>query len=339
MQTLLNELTPQQETAFNTFLERNKANAFDFALLDAATQMPILDNNNLQHPTPMYGSRHIKGEVLVQSPEGNQVRLIYSKSTTQVNRNGVNMLEDVPESIWFEAGRQCVVSVPRSQKAWLARMLFSNECDNGINPAKVEPITGSVYRLIQPEKTAAAVADERRFRLRVQGMIEEQSPEENVLVAQRLQAHPSRKFRFDFADPNTLFGQLLDAVEVDTEAVYNATNDSSVKTLALVTQLQNAGLTRFAHETRNWETENGAVLLHVPGGEPAQGLAAWFADSQGGPSRKSLQNALDAKGKGKGAKADKGDKPKGIKLEEGQTPPEGYTKGPFGHYYPPADQE
>lgn len=328
--TLTTELTPSQQTAFDAFLAANPARTFDFALLDAATTMPRLDENNLVHPTPWYSSRALTGDVMFRSPEGRDVRIVYSKGSKPVRRNGQEELEAVPEVIWLEASKQCVVSVSRNAHTFLIRMLFSNECQNGINPAKEEPLTGHVYQLIQPEKTAAERSVARAFTRKVQGMLDENTHEENVRVAKRLEV--TKRLSFDYtAGPDALREALVDAAAADSEAVYAATSDSTEKAKALVEQAQKADLIKFRHETREWVYSASSQTLQViPAGEPIDGLAAWLLDTQGTSTRLALKKQLGDKA------SSKPEKLKGIRLAEGEPVPEGYhTKpGKLGLYWP-----
>ena len=327
--TLTTELTPTQQTAFDAFLAANPARSFRFALLDASTTMPKLDENNLVHPTSWYSSRALTGDVTFRSPEGKDVRIVYSKSSTRVRRNGVEELEAVPETIWMEAAQQGVVEVNRNAHNFLIRMLFSNECQNGINPAKEEPLTGHVYQLIQPEKTAAERSVARAFTRKVQGMLDENTHEENVRVAKRLEV--TKRLSFDYtAGPDALREALVDAA-ADSEAVYAATSDSTEKAKALVEQAQKADLIKFRHETREWVySASGQALQVIPAGEPIDGLAAWLLDTQGTSTRLALKKQLGDKASGKLEKL------KGIRLADGEPVPEGYhTKpGKLGLYWP-----
>jgi len=317
--TQSNQLTPLQQAAFDEFLRKNKAQSFAFELLEAGAPMPIQGPGNIIQPEMRFSSRHIGGEVEFPSPEGVQVRVMYSKRSERIKQNGVDATVAIPESIWFEASRAGKIEVPRNQTAWLVRMLFSNECINSINPAFVEPITGCVYRLIQPEVTAAEMAAARSLRIKVQGMIDGNTEEENKLVARRLET--TKRLQFNYAlGADALRLALFDAADADAAAVFAATNDGALKGRALVEQAEKAGLIRFQHETRDWLlAATGQPIQHIPSGEPVEGLAAWLLDTQGAATQASLKRMLTD-----GKPPKKNDEP---------IPP-GYKKGRFGRLVP-----
>lgn len=325
--TLSNTLTPSQQKAYDAFLAKNKAQSFTFELLEAGTTMPIQGPGNIVTPELRFSSRHIGGETEFPSPEGTQVRVMYSKRSERMKQNGVDVSMAIPEAIWFEASRFGKVEVPRNQTAFLVRMLFSNECINSINPAFVEPIIGCVYRLIQPEVTAAELAAARSLRIKVQGMIDANSEEENKLVARRLET--TKRLQFNYAlGADALRLALFDAADNDAEAVFAATTDSALKGRALVDQAVGAGLIRFAHESREWLlAATGQPIQLIATGDPVEGLAAWLLDTQGAATQASLKRQL-------AEKLGKPEKVKGIKIPDGEPVPEGLVKGKLGYYYP-----
>ena len=333
-ETLTNSLTASQQKAFDDFLAKNPAKFFTFETLEASGIIDELSPEGYRTPRTLYNSRCISGETIFPSTEGQEVRLVYSTSSSTFQQNGQTVREAVPEAIWFEASLMGRFSVPRNSSTLLARMLFSNECQNGINPAKVEPLRGYTYHLIQPEVTAKDRAEARSFIIKVQGMINDNSDEQNVLIARRLEAvKPGLQFNYQ-TGPDELRTALFDAAAAYPQDVWNSTTDNTLKNRALVEQASALNFIRFIHETREWrDVTSGNTILSLPTGDAVEGLANWLMDTQGTPTRHALTKQVEGS---KNQKPEKPAGPKGIKPGEGVIIPEGYVKGAFGMYYPPA---
>lgn len=278
------------------FLEKNPQPVFRFRTLDANTyQMPVQNSDNTVTPRPVSPSRSVPGAVVVRAPEGHQVRLMYSNGKTKDGMvGGLPTIVDVPQAIWFEAQQHCLVEVRRTDREQLARLLFSNECRNGLNPAKEEPDSGCVYELVQPEKTAADLAALKRLVGKAQGKLENATESELAKACERCEQAVS-------PDANTNYSALFDLAQQEPQRVLNALSDEFDKHEAFVADLLGAGVIEFDQTTRQFLILPArTTLLVVPTGPQDTALVKYLIETNEGKKIKpTLKGLLDAKAKKK----------------------------------------
>jgi len=204
--------------------------------------------------------------------------------------------------------------------------------ENG-NSRTAMPDAGWRVMRVEADKTARELADNQRLIDKVRAIIGDNTEAENRAIAARLPAH----LRFNVSvTEDVLYSNLRAVAEKDPDAIYRATTDETTKLEALVNEAITGKIIEFDHVGRNWlRSASRLTLTAVPTGEPKDGLIAWLLDNQGATARAWLKGAV-AESKKPAPKPPKKEGPRGMKIEEGQPIPEGYTRGAFGLYYPPA---
>lgn len=281
--------------AYDAFLAANKQPIFVFQKLGTNQMlMPVQQPDNTVVPTPQNSTRVVPGTSEIRTPEGDMVTLLYSTRRTREMVGGVPMNVPVPEPIVFEAAQNCVVRVPRTERELLRRLLFSNECRNGINPAKQEPASGYVYELVQPEKSAADLAALKRAVGTATGALSQATDSEMAKACERLELPVS-------GDANQNYSLLFDLATTEPARVVAALGDEWSKHEALVTDLLNSGVIEFDQNARQFIILPGRTqLLLVPQGAHETALVKYLIETPEGRKIKgSLKQALDAKAKKK----------------------------------------
>lgn len=297
MTTLDTALSPALETILETFLSENKQPVFTFRTLDANTStMMVQTSDGSSMPTVVNASRTVPGATKIRTPEGRQQKLMYSVRERMETVNGSTTLIQEPEPIIFEPKDFNIITVKRTNRELLARLLFSNECQNGLNPEIEEPGVGYVYELIQPAKTAEQLVVNRERVLDAQIAVRSASEAELTLAVQRLNLSVSK-------DRNDNAKSLYDKAEADPEGVFRVLSDEWDKTTALVRELTGAGVIEFDSNERHYLTAADRKPIHtVHSGNFEQSLIKHLSDTQGQALKRALTRELAEKTAKKGKK-------------------------------------
>ncbi|GAC1368623.1 MAG: hypothetical protein NVSMB30_05470 [Hymenobacter sp.] len=274
-QTLTNLVPELFEELFERFLAENKQPIFYFRTLDAnANTMAIQSAEGVTNAI-VNASRTIPGAARVRTPDGKMHRLLYSEKERVETVNGQTVVIQEPEPITFEPKEFCIRAVARNQRELLIRLLFSNECRNGLNPALEESPRGFVYELIQPAKTAEAAIVNDDAILDAKLAVRAAGDTELQLGCERLQLPFT-------ADRNVNIKTRYTAAERDPQAVFRVLSDEWDKTTGLVRDLTAAGLIAFDEAGRRFVSgADRKPLLEVPSGAPEAALVSYLNDSQG----------------------------------------------------------
>lgn len=282
MTNLETELSPKLEQVLSDFLDSHPQQSFLFRTLDANKHtLPVQTGDSVEHK-PANPSRMISGSSIIRTPEGRQLNLIYWVRQETQNNGGVTSIMPVPEPITFEAGELCQVTVLRGNRELLIRLLFSNQCRNGINPAKETPNGGLVYELVEPAKTAEKqVADEDKV-LDAKILIRTASATERQLAVQRLSLPVSE-------DENTNRKTLSDHASVDPAGVVAVLGEEWTQTTGFVRDLTTAGIIAFDSPERAYRTVGDQkIILSVQTGDFENALIKHLSDSQGQTLKRQL---------------------------------------------------
>ena len=294
MATLSTELPDSFVTILDKFLDDNPQRTFQFRTLNAnQSTMQVLTADGTQQ-VPVNSSRTITGQTIVRTPEGKRLSLVYSIGEDRESHNGQMVVTPRPESITFEPKEFCVKVVKRNDRELLARLLFADQCRNGLNPAKEEPNGGFVYELIEPAKNVEkAVFDEEAI-LDAKILVRRASDAEAAEACSRLSlpVSPDRN-----ANTKTLYGHAA----LDPKAVVAVLNDEWTVTAALVRDLLANSLITFDDAARTYRTTSDQKPFHnVLTGDQEQSLIKYLSDSQGQKTKTALTRLLEEKNSKKG---------------------------------------
>lgn len=283
-------LTPALEAVLDKFLDDNPQPTFLFRLVDAGeNRMPVQTAEGVEHRV-FNPSRHVRGNTRIRTADGRQISLMYSTEQEEKMVNGMVQLTDKPASIWFDQITHCIVTVSRTDREKLVRLLFSNECRNSINPSAEVPEGGVVYELIQPERKAQqAAANKQRIGAAI-AALGTATASELALACGRLDLAVS-------TDQNANYSTLFDAASLAPEGVFNALSDEYDKVTALVRDLISQGIVEFDASARKFITlPTRADLLDVPQGHHEPVLTKYLStNTQGQKVKATLQRMLDEK--------------------------------------------
>ena len=295
MAILSTELPQSLETILDKFLDENQQATFQFRTMGAnQNTMQVITADGTQS-VPVNSARTINGQTIIRTPEGKRHQLVYSVGEDREIVNGVPTVTPRPEAITFEPKEFCVKVVKRNERELLARLLFSNQCRNGLNPAKEEPNGGYVYELIEPAKNVEkAVIDEEAI-LDAKILVRRASDAEAAEACSRLSLPVSQ-------DRNANTKALYAHAELDPKAVVSVLNDEWNQTAALVRDLLSSNFITFDEAARTYRTVSDQKAFHnVLTGDQEQSLIKYLSDSQGQKTKTALTRLLEEKAK-KGGK-------------------------------------
>lgn len=295
MQQLKNGLTPELEEIFDKFLKDNPQPTFLFRLIEAGEhRIPVQTAEGVEN-TVFNPSRHVHGSTKIRTATGHQLNLVYSESQEEKTVNGVVTLTDRPESIWFDQRSHCIVTVKRTEREKLIRLLFSDQCRNSINPSADTPDGGYVYELVQTgKKIEQQVANQDRV-LDAQIAVRQATDSEVMLACERLELATSPERAANVA-------ALYVRAGVDPDGVFRVLGDEWDKTTALVRDLTTAGVIAFDEAGRAYKTVSDQKPFHnVLTGNQETSLIKYLSDSQGQKTKTALSKLLEEKAK-KGGK-------------------------------------
>lgn len=289
MTSLLTDLPASLENLLDKFLEDNPQPLFRFRTLDANQHIMPIQGPDGVTPAVVNPARILPGGTKIRTPEGKMLHLLYWEKQQQTTVNGVMTILPEPEPIIFEPREFCIKEVPRSKRELLARLLFSNECRNGLNPAKEEPVSGYVYELIEPAKTAEQTIAAKERILYAQQEVLKATAMALTLACQRLDLPVSD-------DRNVNADTLFERAAKDPESVNRVLTDAYDKTVALVRELLAADVIAFDGAARHYlTTHDRKSILDVPQGDFEKALVKHLSDTQGQKLRVSLVRRLTDK--------------------------------------------
>lgn len=295
MQTLTTDLPESLDVILTKFLDDNPQSTFQFRTLNANRATIQVITSDGTEARVVNSARTITGSTIIRTPEGRRHNLVYSVGEDTVNVNGQTMVKPRPEAITFETNEFCIKVVKRTNYELLARLLFADQCSNGLNPAREEPNGGFVYELIQPAKNAERRVIDKEAVLDAQIAVRRASDTELKQACLRLGIAASD-------DRNDNAGGLYAAAEADPKGVYAVLGDEWDKTTALVRDLSTAGIIAFDDAARAFRTVSDQKAFHnALTGDPEQSLVKYLSDSQGQKTKVALARLLEEKNK-KGAK-------------------------------------